>query len=80
MSLTMAQKTSFGIRMCLLIILSIKIECKGVKVPKIWLRREIPDNTKTSENTLKLYHFAKYTNGCNETLNCIHVDTEKCMQ
>jgi len=36
----MAQKTSFGARMCLLSIRCVKIECKKVNIPKIWLSRE----------------------------------------
>jgi len=47
-----AQKTSFGVRTCLLSIRSVKIEGKGVKIPKLWLSREIPAIMKTSENTI----------------------------
>jgi len=47
----MAQKTSFGVRMSPLSIRSVKIECKGVKIPKSWPSREIPAKTKTFEST-----------------------------
>jgi len=45
----MAQKTSFDVRFCQLSIQSVKIESKGVKIPKIWLIREIPAKTNTSK-------------------------------
>jgi len=48
----MAQKTSFGVRMCLLSIRNVKIERKDVKVSKIWPSREIPAKTKTFGSTL----------------------------
>jgi len=77
----MAQKTSFGVSMCLLIVRSVKIEDrpKRVEITKIWLCREIPAKTKTSENTMKLCYLAKYTN-CNETLNLTQIETKKCVQ
>jgi len=49
---TMAQKTSFSIRMCLLSIRSVNIQCKGVKISKVWPSREMPAKTKTFESTL----------------------------
>jgi len=73
----MAQKTSFGVRMCLLSILSVKIERRWVKIPKILLNREIQATTKTSENTLKLLLLTKYTNRCNTTLNLTQIETKK---
>jgi len=48
---TMAQNTSFGVGMCLLSILSIKIECMGIGIPKILSSTEIRAKTKTFEST-----------------------------
>jgi len=79
---TMAQKTSFGIRicpwskhevtpwMCLLSIRSVKIERKGVKIPKIWLSRKSPPKRKRPKISYRPNcYLVKYTNGCNETMN-----------
>jgi len=65
---TVAQKTSFSARMCVLSIRIVKIECMVVKIPKIWPSREIPAKTKTFESTLSLCYWAKYTNVCIEAL------------
>jgi len=64
-------KDFFGVtKAVLLSIRSVKIEYKGLNIPKIWHSyRDIPANTKTSENALKRFYLVKYTNGCNDTLN-----------
>ena len=66
--LSMAQKTWFGVRMCLMGVQSVKINFQGFKVPQSCASRGIPVNTKTSENTEELCNYANYTNGCNELL------------
>jgi len=51
---TMAQKIRFGTRMCLLSIRSVKIWCKGVKIAKIWLSREIQAKTNVRKYAISL--------------------------
>jgi len=57
----MAQKTSSGVRMCLLSIQSDIIECNGVKNPKIWSVGKSQPNA---------------PNGCNDPLNLIEIETK----
>jgi len=76
----MAQKASFGARLCLVSIRGVKIENKGGQnLQNLAQYREIQAKTKLSENTLKLCYLAEYTNGCNETLNLTQIETKKCV-
>jgi len=76
---TVAQKIRFGARMCLLSIQSVNIQCKGVKLAKIWLSREIPAKSKTPENSngkLTL-HKTKHTHILKRTTEPVDTSTRE---
>jgi len=72
----MAQKTSFGVRMCLLSIQSDKIVCKGSKTPNSGSVGKSQPKRKRSKIPYELSCFAKYTNGCNNPLNLTEIETK----